>query len=91
MLKTLRRIKIGAGYLDGYGEHPGTVVMIALIAACTLAGTGNVNMGPLPGAILGFCVSLAIFLPMWIVGCIDRAKDYERDQEALERDENVDD
>lgn len=65
-----RRIVMGAGYIDGYGEHPGTGLVVALILITALAGGAS---GGDIGFIGGAVIATLIYGPMWICGCVGRA------------------
>lgn len=78
-MKFLKRVWMGAGYLEGYGEHPGTLIVFAMLLACGLAG---VQKGGLAGFIGGAVFGAICVLPFYIIGCVDRAKSYEADMEA---------
>jgi hypothetical protein len=78
MFKFFKRIWMGAGYLEGYGEHPGTLHLCAFILCSGLAGAERSGWeGFLFGAL--FCV--AVTLPFYLGGCYSRALDYEKDVE----------
>ena len=70
MAKLFNDIRRGAGYLPGYGSHPGTPMMIGLIA-----------IGAIAGGWFGFGASVLFYVPMWAYGCVERARDYDRDQQ----------
>lgn len=78
-MKMLRRIWKGAHYLEGYGEHPGTLAFFAFVLMCGLAGA---KRGSLAGFFGGMAVGLIFFGPLYAMGCYDRAKMYEQDVEA---------
>jgi len=78
MFKTIRRIIAGAGYLEGYGDHPGTGVVAVSILACGLAGA---QRGSWAGFFGGMAFGFIAIMPFFAIGCIDRAKAYERDVE----------
>lgn len=77
-MNILRKIALGAGYLDGYGDHPGTVVLGAFIAIGALAGA---EQGGLYGAISGAVLMLIAIGPLYVIGCIGRADDYIKRKE----------
>ena len=82
-MKTLKRIWRGARYLEGYGYHPGTGVLLITAFMCGIAGLGK---GGLSGFLGGFIIGLALMILPWMVGCYDRAMSYERDVErTMER------
>lgn len=67
MRKLFKDFVRGAGYLPGYGEHPGTLLMLGLIA-----------IGAYVGSWVGFAGSILFYVPIWAYGCIERARDYDR-------------
>lgn len=73
-MKLLKDIVQGAGYLEGYGEHPGTFLLVAFIVMGGLAGCSR-------GGLLGFlggAAAMALLIgPLWIIGCVGRARDYQ--------------
>jgi hypothetical protein len=69
---------MGAGYLEGYGHHPGTLVLLIYIVA---AGLSGVQRGGWDGFIGGCAVGLICLGPFYLIGCYSRAKDYEEDME----------
>lgn len=78
MIKFFKRAWAGAGYLEGYGNHPGTGVVIVMIL-CT--GAAAAQKGGLSGFIAGLAIGAVAFLPFYIMGCVSRAKSYEEDVE----------
>jgi len=81
-MKLLKDIVQGAGYLEGYGHHPGTETMLFLIALCGLSGANGGIWGFIGGMIIG---AIAI-IPFWGVGCVSRARSYQR---SVERTFNI--
>jgi hypothetical protein len=77
MIKLFKDIWRGAGYLEGYGHHPGTGIMLAMILLCGLAGSSGGWRGFLGGSVLG---AIGLSIP-WIIGCRARARAYDRDVE----------
>ena len=78
-MRIIRQIIRGAGYLEGYGHHPGNSMLIIMIMACGAAGIKGGFAGFLGGMLLG-----AVFiLPLWIIGCVGRANDCDRSQARL--------
>jgi hypothetical protein len=65
----------GCGYVEGYGEHPGTIALLAfaLMGAAAGARTGW------RGAVFGAVAMLAVFGPMYLSGAYERSRDSERD------------
>lgn len=78
MLKFFKRIWMGAGYLEGYGHHPGWGVIAIYVFASGLAGIEN---GGVRGFIGGSIIAVVIIAPIFMLGCVSRAKDYENDVE----------
>ena len=78
MLKFFKRVWMGAGYLEGYGEHPGNLMLFVMMTSCGLAG---VEKGGLRGFIGGAIIGAVFILPMYFMGCVSRAKMYEQDME----------
>lgn len=78
MLKLFSRIWRGAGYLEGYGYHPGTFHVIIMIFCCGLAG---IDKGGVNGFLGGIAIGAFFFLPIYFAGCYGRTKMYEEDME----------
>lgn len=72
-MKLLRDIWQGAGYLEGFGNHPGNIYLVLLVLAGALAGV----KGGLTGVLVGTFVMLLFVLPSWCIGCIGRAREYQ--------------
>jgi len=73
-MKIFKDILQGATDLPGYGPHPGTGIMLVLLFMGGIAGSGGGWTGFFGGAAF-----MALFVvPMWCVGCIDRARGYQR-------------
>lgn len=72
-MNLLREIVQGAGYLEGFGDHPGTDYLIMLAVMGALAGANGGAFGALVGAI----VMLAFIGPIWCIGCVNRAREYQ--------------
>lgn len=89
MLKFFKRIWMGAGYLEGYGHHPGTPVLLIFILAAGLAG---IDKGGLDGFLGGAFVGFICLVPFYIIGCVERARGYEQDvvatMDRLKKDYN---
>jgi hypothetical protein len=79
MFKFFKRIWMGAGYLEGYGHHPGWSTMAIFIIA---SGAAGADKGGLNGFIAGCAIMAAVIAPIFFAGCYSRAKDYEQDVEA---------
>jgi hypothetical protein len=80
MFKFFRHVIRGAGYLEGYGYHPGTGMLFIIGLLGGLAGVQN---GGLAGLLGGFVIAFVFTLPFYIIGCVDRSKGYDRDQQRL--------
>jgi len=79
MLKFFRHVFRGVGYLEGYGDHPGTLWLCTFILMGGLAGARGGIWGFLGGAAF-----MALFMvPIYIFGCVSRSKLADRDQERL--------
>lgn len=89
MFKFFQRIWRGAGYLEGYGHHPGTWIFVVMVIIIGLAGANNGWEGFVSGLLFGFVL---LGIP-YACGCYSRTKDYERDVERtanlLKRDYDV--
>lgn len=69
-----RCIITGCGNLPGYGPHPGTAYLVALVL---LGGIAGLQRGWEAGPI-GAGVMLAVFGPMYLYGAFERGKAYAR-------------
>lgn len=78
-MDTIHKIRKGAGYLPGYGEHPGTPFLIVMIIMGMILGLDR----GIFASIIGGTIMLLALGPIWCMGCIGRANDYERNQEKL--------
>lgn len=78
MIKFLRDIKRGAGYLPGYGSHPGNIMMIFSLAMLIIAGLCNEGIGWSEGILAGVTVWAATALPLYLMGCVGRAREWDR-------------
>lgn len=81
-MRFIRQIIRGAGYLEGYGEHPGNSIVIIMLIICGLAGA---EKGGLAGFVGGAVFGAMFILPLWIHGCISRADACDKEQERLLR------
>jgi hypothetical protein len=79
MFKFFKRIWMGAGYLEGYGHHPGWATIGIYVVAGGLAG---INNGGPSGFLGGSLITILCIAPIFFAGCYSRAKDYEQDVEA---------
>lgn len=77
-MKLFKRIWRGAGYLEGYGHHPGWATLGIFVLAAGLAG---IRQGGLDGFVGGCVIGLVSLAPFFMMGCYSRAVDYEQDVE----------
>lgn len=77
-MKFFKRIWRGAGYLEGYGHHPGWSVIAIYMIAAGMAGAAR---GGWNGFVGGGLFMLACISPIFFAGCYSRARDYEQDVE----------
>ena len=77
-MKLIKDIIQGAKDLPGFGPHPGTGIMIALVIAGGLAGLER----GLGGFLFGAAFMSLWIVPMWMAGCVGRARDYQRKQKS---------
>lgn len=73
-MKLFKDIIQGAGYLEGYGHHPGNATMLFII------GFNGIicSRWTVWGFIGGIVISTIALLPFWCVGCVSRARAYQR-------------
>ena len=83
-MKLLKDIRQGAGYLEGYGDHPGTAYLIAFTIAGALAGAERAGWSGFFGCGL---VAFLLIGPIWAAGCVGRARDYQRRQAEIAQNE----
>lgn len=79
-MKFIRQVIRGAGYLEGYGDHPGKDMVVMMILICGVAG---VEKGGFTGFLGGMAIGAIFILPFFIVGCIDRANGCDEKQKQL--------
>lgn len=79
-MKIIRHIVRGAGYLEGYGRHPGTGMLLLCIF---LGGLAGIEHGGFIGFIGGCIFASVFYLPIYILGCIERSKESDRAQKRL--------
>ncbi len=72
----------GAGYLEGFGNHPGVDIVVVMILVCGLAGA---QRGSWAGFFGGLIFGFVTIMPFFIIGCISRAEACERQQAQLLR------
>lgn len=70
-------IKRGAGRLPSCGAHPGTGILFGLIGIGAATGAGATQPA-WAGGLIGFALSAAVYLPMWLIGCVDRSRCEDR-------------
>lgn len=81
-MKLLKDIIQGAGYLEGYGDHPGTPLMVGFMIIGAAAGAECGGWyGLLGGVALMFCTVGAA----WMAGCVGRAREYQRRQAQADK------
>ena len=73
-MKIFKDILQGAGDLPGYGPHPGTGIMFVFLLMGGLAG---VDRGGWVGFLGGAAFAALFVVPLWCVGCVDRARSYQ--------------
>ena len=73
-----RRFVMGAGYLEGYGEHPGTEMCVIL---CLITGIAGASAGRWLGFVSGLIVGVVVYGSLWASGAVSRADAYLRRQE----------
>lgn len=71
-------IFLGAKDLPGYGNHPGTSILILITLLCGWAGYLRPDGNWITALIAAICGCL-IMLPVWIIGSVDRARSYKAD------------
>ena len=79
-MRWLKQAVRGAGYLEGYGHHPGWAILIAITLA---GGVAGIDKGGLVGFFGGMLFAAVFTLPLFIVGCIGRANDCDKSQAKL--------
>lgn len=82
MFKWIRQAIRGAGYLEGYGHHPGWSTIGIFVLAGSLAG---IDKGGVDGFFGGMFITVLCIAPFFIGGCISRANGCDRDQAELLR------
>ena len=74
VMKTFRRLKRGAGYSEKYGRNHGTTILAILVALGAVAGADK----GLVAALICAGVMLAVFGPVWLIGCWETGGTDER-------------
>ena len=80
MIRIIKQIWRGAGYLEGYGDHPGKDMVVVMILVCGLAGA---QRGSWAGFFGGAIFGAVMILPFFIAGCVSRANACDREQARL--------
>ena len=79
-MRWLKQAIRGAGYLEGYGNHPGVDVVVVMILVCGLAGA---QRGSWAGFFGGLAFGFVAIMPFFIAGCISRANACDQAQARL--------
>ena len=79
-MNIFRKIWRGAGYLEGYGHHPGWASLVFYAIA---GGAAGIEKGGLIGFVGGFLFCGFFFSLFFMWGCIDRANLCDEDQKRL--------
>lgn len=79
-MRWIKQVWRGAGYLEGYGEHPGIDVTVVMILVCGIAG---IEKGGLNGFLGGMAIGAFFILPFFFIGCVSRANACDEDQKQL--------
>jgi hypothetical protein len=74
-MKLIRDIVQGAGYLEGFGEHPGTDFLFIFVL---MGAIGGALKGGGLGALAGALAMIVFVGPLWCIGCVGRARDYQK-------------
>ena len=80
IVRFFKQIWRGAGYLEGYGDHPGKDMVVVMILVCGLAGA---QRGSWAGFFGGMIFGAVMILPFFIAGCISRANACDKAQARL--------
>ena len=79
-MRWIKQIYRGAGYLEGYGNHPGVDVTVIMILVCGLAG---IEKGGFMGFLGGMIFGAVLILPFFCIGCVSRANACDEEQQRL--------
>lgn len=79
-MRVFKQIWRGAGYLEGYGDHPGKDMVVIMILVCGLAGA---QKGGWSGFFGGMVIGFVCMMPFFIIGCISRANGCDEKQKQL--------
>jgi len=63
-VKTVKAILRGISYVEGYGEHPGTIILVWLVL-----------LGAIAGGWMGALIMLLVFGPLYLWGAYDRGRE----------------
>ena len=74
MKKLFRDFIRGAGYLSGYGDYPGTFILISVIFWGVVAGSMR---GWWDNPVIGSSMMFVLFFPFYFIGCVRRARAYD--------------
>lgn len=74
----IKQVIRGAGYLKGYGEHPGNFILVIFLIVAAFIGGGFLGTS---GAIFGFCLMALFIVPVYCFGAYMRAEEYDKNQE----------
>ena len=85
MIKHIKRILKGCGYLEGYGTHPGTEWIMLFIFVGFMVGISD---GTFYG-FLGAGLFALFFGPIYLYGAWSRGKCFEKDQEVTQGTTNL--
>lgn len=69
----------GLGYLDGYGHHPGTEVLLFLIFLGAIAGSQE----GITGIFIGAAIMFILFGGIYFYGAYERGRCYYKDKQPI--------
>ena len=72
-MNIFQKIAMGAGELDGYGDHPGWGM---LFFGAWIGALGGMASYGWVGGLIGALVMLVFFGPLFLVGCVNRANSF---------------
>ena len=79
-MRFFKQIWRGAGYLEGFGHHPGIETLAMILFLCGIAGA---QKGGMTGFFGGMGIGAIFILPFFITGCISRANACDEAQRQL--------
>ena len=79
-MRFFKQIWRGAGYLEGFGHHPGVDMTVIIILICGVAG---IEKGGFYGFLGGMGIGAIFVLPLFAAGCISRANACDEQQARL--------